>query len=119
MPKFSVYFRGLIGKIRLLYLSSENKKIKKETLSWLSVGIIYMIGLYLLFFLTTTNSIMYGLICTLIFVFIFTYNVINVDTKYSIDQLLDGLPYMLIMSLIGVLILYSLMAIHRIISITY
>jgi hypothetical protein len=103
-----VYFQGLVEKVRVLYLEVDNKKVRKEFVSWLIVEVIYIIGFFLLCLLSFTNSILIGEICVIIFGAIFRYNVIIQDSILSIDYYFDGLPCMLIMSLIGMLLLYSI-----------
>jgi multisubunit Na+/H+ antiporter MnhB subunit len=127
MPKFTVYFRGLIDEIRLLYLFNDNKKNKKDLLSWLVVGVVYIIGLCLLFSLAANKSLIFGELCTLILSLVFIYNItralkgtgrFNLYSDSS-DYLINDFHYMLVMFLICVLLLYSLITIHRIISTTY
>lgn len=108
MSQNTVYFQGLVEKVRVLYLEVDNKKVRKEFVSWLIVEVIYIIGFFLLCLLSFTNSILIGEICVIIFGAIFRYNVIIQDSILSIDYYFDGLPCMLIMSLIGMLLLYSI-----------
>jgi hypothetical protein len=88
MPKFTVYFRGLIGKIGLLYLSSKNKKFKRDSGKTFvktnaDIIIIYFIGFLMLVFLTINNSIIIGTIGTLLFGAVFVYDILNPYGYYS------------------------------------
>lgn len=109
MTKSTVYFRGPIEKVRLLYLLSITKKVDSVPITDkfkffvkknAAIIIIYFVGFLVALFLAYYNSFVIGLISTLIFGCLFGYDVIHHYGRYSYYELFGYPKELFIISLI-------------------
>lgn len=117
MTKSTVYLRGLIEKIRLLCSVIGNKKVdlvhlvnKLSIFVKKSKGIIkiYTVGFFVTFSLASYNNLVISLISTLIFSYLFGYDVIHHYGKWSYYEIFGYPKNIFILLLIGEILIESI-----------